>query len=253
MKVALCFYGLLGSVKGKSGDTEKSSSDVLDMTFNHGKKHILDVNDIDIFIHYWDVDLKEEIVSLYKPKGSKFEQTKTFKIEPPLTDTRRVQNHYSRWYSCREVMRLKKAYEIENNFKYDFVALSRQDIAWQTDVDFSKFDTNYFYVPNWRQQFNGAQMGWPHGAYNRSLQDIWCFGNSDDMDRFVDIYENIQQYSIDNPDLMGNKGISNHRLMYHQLVLMKILPLRLKFAFNHDLVERSDMPLVRYKFFGDTT
>jgi hypothetical protein len=150
-------------------------------------------------------------------------------------------------------MRLKKAYEIENNFKYDFVALSRQDIAWQTDVDFSKFDTNYFYVPNWRQQFNGAQMGWPPGAYNRSLQDIWCFGNSDDMDRFVDIYENIQQYSIDNPDLMGNKGISNHRLMYHQLVLMKILPLRLKFAFNHDLVERSDMPLVRYKFFGDTT
>jgi hypothetical protein len=63
----------LGSVKGKSGDTEKSSSDVLDIAFNHVKKHILDVNDIDIFIHSWDVDLKEEIVSLYKPKGSKFE------------------------------------------------------------------------------------------------------------------------------------------------------------------------------------
>ena len=43
MKVALCFYGLLGSVNGRSGDTEKSSSDVLDIAFNHVKKHILDV------------------------------------------------------------------------------------------------------------------------------------------------------------------------------------------------------------------
>ena len=46
MKVALCFYGLLGSVKGKSGDTEKSSSDVLDIAFNHVKIHILYLNDI---------------------------------------------------------------------------------------------------------------------------------------------------------------------------------------------------------------
>ena len=253
MRIALCFYGLIGNIAGKSGDTVTSSSEVLDIAFSHAKKHILDGNDVDVFIHSWDVDLAVQIVDLYKPKLSKFEKTKTFKIEPPLQDTRRVQNHYSRWYSCKEVINLKKLYETENSFTYDFVALSRQDIAWQVDVDFSKFDPEYFHVPNWRQQFNGSPMGYPFGDYSKSLQDIWCFGNSDDMDTLVNIYDNIHQYSIDNPELMGNKGISNHRLLYHQLVVMGILPSKLKFAYNHDMIPISDMPLIRYKYFGDTT
>ena len=34
---------------------------------------------------------------------------------------------------------------------------------------------------------------------------------------------------------------------------MGIIPSKLKFAFNHDVIEKSDMPLVRYKYFNDRT
>lgn len=253
MKVALCFYGLLGGIKGKSGEGIGNSKDVLDLAFPQFKKHILDNNDVDVFIHSWDVNLKQEIVELYNPVSTKFENQKLFYISPPLENTKRVQNHFSRWYSCQEVVKLKTKYEEENKFEYDFVALSRQDIAWQVDVNFSEFDNDCFYVPNWRQQFTGERMGYPHGGYKKSLQDIWCFSNSKYINEFVEIYDKINEYCFENPELMGYKGISNHRLTYYQLVKMGIIPFNLQFAFNFDKIENSDMPIVRHKYFNDRT
>lgn len=250
MKVALCFYGLLGGTKGKAGDKTGSSLDVLNLAYKHFKEHLLDVNDIDVFIHSWDEDLQKEIIELYNPVKSKFEKQKVFSIESPLVDTPRVQNHYSRWYSSKEVIKLKSDYEKENNFKYDFVALSRQDIAWQTNVNFSEYETDCFYVPNWRQHFTGELMGYPYGAYSRSLQDIFFFGNSDDINQVVVIYDNIVKYSKESPQLMGNKGISNHRLLFYQLEKMDFIFSKLRFALKYDRIEKSDMPLVRWKYFN---
>lgn len=253
MKIALCFYGLLGGTKGKAGDRQGSSLDILNLAYPHYKEHILDKNDVDIFIHSWDVNLQEEVIKKYSPKSYKFEPTVKFVIPKPLKDTQRVQNHCSRWYSCQEVNKLKCEYEDKNNFKYDFVMLSRQDIAWETDVIFSDFDPNYFYVANWKHQFNGTPMGYPYGGFNRSLQDIWCFSNSSYMDELCNMYEYIPQYCIENPELMGYKDISNHRLLYYKLLKMGIIPDKLKFTFKHDTIEKSDMPLVRYKYFNDKT
>ena len=101
MKVALCFYGLLGGTKGKSGDKQGSSLDVLNLAFPHYKNHILDKNDVDVFIHSWDEDLQSEIIEKYKPKSYIFEPVAKFEIVPPLEDTQRVQNHCCRWYSCQ--------------------------------------------------------------------------------------------------------------------------------------------------------
>ena len=253
MKVALCFYGLLGGTKGKSGDKQGSSLDVLNLAFPHYKNHILDKNDVDVFIHSWDEDLQSEIIEKYKPKSYIFEPVAKFEIVPPLEDTQRVQNHCCRWYSCQQVNNLKIQYEKNNNFRYDFVMLSRQDIAWGVDVNFSDFSTDYFYVPNWKHQFNGALMGYPYGGYNKSLQDCWCFSNSKNIDELCTVFDYIPQYCIENPELMGYRGISNHRLTYYKLLKMGIIPSKLKFAFNHDVIEKSDMPLVRYKYFNDRT
>lgn len=255
MKIALCFYGLLGGTKGKAGDRQGSSLNVLNLAYPHYKKHILDINDVDVFIHSWDTDLEGEITKKYSPKLSKFEPTLNFPINKPLKDTQRVQNHFSRWYSCKEVTKLKSKYEKDNNFKYDFVMLSRQDIAWQTNVSFADLDPNYFYVANWREQFKGHRKGYPggHGGYARSLQDLWCISNSTDMDELCTLIDHIPQYCTENPELMAMKGISNHRLLYYKLLKMGIIPNRLKFAYNHDMIHKSDMPLVRYKYFNDRT
>lgn len=252
MKVALCFYGLLGGTKGKAGDQQGSSLDVLNLAFPHYKKHILDKNEVDVFIHSWDVGLENEIVSKYSPKLSKFEPTAKFEIPYPLENTQRVQNHCSRWYSCQQVNYLKSQYENEKGFKYDFVMLSRQDIAWNVDIIFNNFDSNYFYVANWKHQFSGIPMGYPYGSYNKSLQDIWCFSNSYHMDELCTMYDYIPQYCLENPELMGYKGISNHRLLYYKLLKMGIIPNKLKFIFNYDRIGKSDMPLIRWKYYKET-
>ena len=181
MKIALCFYGTLGGTTGKAGDRTGSSSDVLKYAHKHYKESILDNNDVDVFIHSWDTQLESEIDSKYKPKGKKFEEQIIFDIPKHLNNDKRTQNHFSRWYSCKESVNLKSQYEKDNEFKYDIVMLARQDLAWNIKIDFNKFDNKYFYVANWYQHHSGEIMGYPWGFYNKSLQDAWCFSNSDNI------------------------------------------------------------------------
>lgn len=72
MKIALCFSGLAGGDKGKSG--EGSPEGVLNISYEYFKKHLLDINDIDIFVHSWSVDCEDQIKNLYNPKKSLFEE-----------------------------------------------------------------------------------------------------------------------------------------------------------------------------------
>ena len=71
-RVALCLFGLVGGVKGCSGDNiATGSEDILRIGYKHCKKRILDKNHcVDVFIHTWSTDLKKEITQLYKPKRS---------------------------------------------------------------------------------------------------------------------------------------------------------------------------------------
>ena len=34
-------------------------------------------------------------------------------------------------------------------------------------------------------------MGYPHGGYNKSLQDFWCFSNSENMDILGELFDDI--------------------------------------------------------------
>ena len=63
MRVALCFYGTLGGIKGKAGDKEGSPLSVLEKAFPHYKERILDKNKVDVFIHSWDKDIEKNIIS----------------------------------------------------------------------------------------------------------------------------------------------------------------------------------------------
>ena len=55
-------------------------------------------------------------------------------------------NGYSRWYSTKKVIELKKKYEIKNNFKYDLVFLTRLDWAFIKPFQLHKKMSNYFVV-----------------------------------------------------------------------------------------------------------
>ena len=151
MKVALCLYGYIGTLKGKTDDFSKKTDEsstgdlVLDLSHKHFKKHILDKNDVDVFIHSWEVDKQDEIKRLYEPKSSHFEKQIVFPDEPILDEwkranvgagdpktpegreksKKRLQAHLSRWYGTGMSVQLKREYE-ERVATIDF--LTHQDV-----------------------------------------------------------------------------------------------------------------------------
>lgn len=73
MKVALCLFGIVGGKEGKDG---KGGNVDYQIAFDHYKKHILDKNDVDVFIHTWSIELEEELKAIYKPKKVFFRNRK---------------------------------------------------------------------------------------------------------------------------------------------------------------------------------
>jgi len=273
MRVALCLSGKIGNTLGKSGN-HMSESKVLQKGFEHYKRHILDKNDIDVFIHCWDKELEEETKTLYEPKKSIFEDQVYFTIpEYVKGDSNRKNNHYSRWYSNREANRIREEYENENNFKYDFVMTTRFDLAWETDILFQDFEDGKFYAGNWssvidndgNDLFKGGRgplydilkhrpdlasklkrtkKGYPNTT--EGLLDLWFITNSQISSRFFNLYDKLDEYNKpENCKTDASGRISNHQLAKHHLEQLHLLD-HLEFKFHMF----DDFPEVRRKYFG---
>ena len=73
------------------------------------------------------------------------------------------------------------------------VMVSRLDLLWFTDVDFSNYDNKYFWVSNWNA--NGISN---RGPYDKQINagtgflDFWFFSNSYHMDKFSYLYDNLE-------------------------------------------------------------
>ena len=63
--------GIIGGEGGKDG-CQNFSLDLI-KPYESIKKNILDVNDVDIFIHSWSLESESDLVKLYSPKKSQFE------------------------------------------------------------------------------------------------------------------------------------------------------------------------------------
>jgi len=267
MKTALCLFGLVGNIKGKAGK-HSSDNELLELCYKHYKEHILDKNDIDVFIHTWDIQFKDRILELYKPKDSIFEKQIQFKTPDYIKSNKlRKNNHYSRWYSAWKSVCLKYRFERMFKFKYDMVMSSRFDQTWETDVVFEKFDPQYFYAGHWCELFDmvgrvfsagqGPLYKWikegrdisdlKHSHYtkeNKGLVDHWFFSNSKYMDKFHTLFLHLDEYLKD-PEASKNGKISNHALAPYHLKKIGLWD-KLKFVFHFF----DDFPLARRKYFG---
>ena len=273
MRTALCLSGKVGNTIGKSG-YHKSEFRVLEKGYQHYKRHLLDKNNIDVFVHCWDTELSSEIEKLYSPIASVYQDQIKFKIPDYVKgESLRKQNHYSRWYSNMAVNNLKKEYENKNNFKYDFVMTTRFDLAWETDVVFSECDPSKFYAGNWsavydvygRDLFKGGRgplydivktkpdqlkklkyglKGFPH--VDEGFLDLWFFTNSELSDKFFDLYKMLDLYcKPGNCPTDSSDSISNHRLSKYHLENLGALD---KLEFKYHMFD--DFPEVRRKYFG---
>lgn len=263
LRTALCLTGMAlhpgkKIVGGQmwNGKTGKRTPVEWTKGLEHYQKHILSKNDIDVFIHSPNVDIEQELKGAYKPKDAIFETDPSFNFPGSKGDrsypdgiTNKTQITAARWYSIQKCMQLKQKYEKENSFKYDMVMIGRFDVAWMIDVDFSKFDPNYFYASNWcvmrlpnghgvRHEdwfFNGwdkktdqnlrhTHIGYMNDPNYQALADYWFFGGSEIMDKFSNLYDNLH--------LFLSQGVpSNHEFALKQLRMIGCLP-KLKFAFH---------------------
>ena len=154
-KAALCLRGAIAKKSkrcGHAGEIYTDTTAYVKYTsiYKSIMKHIVIPNteyDVDIFIHCWNLDLEEEIVTLYKPTKYIFEDNNKYVDE--ISSQCVVPKDFggiSQALSIRKVLELQEQYSITHSIKYDIVVLFRPDVLIWSDMIFSKYDLQYFYT-----------------------------------------------------------------------------------------------------------
>ena len=215
MKAAVCLSGQLRNFKGcyqslYDNIIQPTKADLFVHAWHFSPKETdsfyLNIGD-DITKRFTENGTEEEFLSLYKPKKYKFEEQIEF-------DKNNLRKHItkSRFYGNKIALNLKSSYELENNFKYDWVMISRFDLMWFSKIIFSGYNNKYFYVSNWNN--NGPNNLGPYDKQTHAgsgLLDFWFFSNSNNMNKFA---ECCKSEFIDNffNKASGNNIVSGHRV-----------------------------------------
>ena len=200
MKIALCLYGLQGNLEDKSGSGLKDSN-ILKISHNYWYEYFLSRYDVDVYIHSWEPELEDKLIELYNPIKYKFEKQKVFEIPKHIEGTHtRKQNHYSRWYSQFQCNKLRK----KSNIKYDYIMMSRFDMAWSKYIEFEKLKTGVLYYPGDYLQMN----------HRHKMQDLFHISQDKIMNKFCNLYNKIGEYASRSSKYCNNQrvGISSHRI-----------------------------------------
>jgi|10_taG_2_1085330.scaffolds.fasta_scaffold00033_48 hypothetical protein len=236
MKIALCLFGNVGHQLCQGERKQKKGHDPFEEAFkpkgkgwtnptlgaNAFKKHVMGGHDVDVFLHSWSVDYKQELLDIYKPVDheivvqtqfgsdlakyglvgtdmSKWEMSefakKSYDLLLPsrgsaqaiIDELRELSfRTESRWWSNKRVLELAKAHEAKHGIEYDFILVSRFDNVFTTPLPFSDLDPTKFY--------GSRRFGRPDENY--SYFDYWFVSGSENMGKFAGLYDNRFNYSI---------------------------------------------------------
>jgi len=212
MKIALCLSG---------------QARFLETCFYESMKpNIIDDLNPDVFIHTWDTsdmigqhftngnefpmgdkispDLMEIMIDIYQPKKYIIEPQKYFesnKWNNRLMPSIKSDHLYSMFYSIKESNKLKKQYEHENNFTYDWVIRIRFDMAIPSGpLNLSKLNNNYLWVAT--------------GCFdnNNGYLDSLGYSSSQIMDTYADTFNYIDNIADNNSNMgiCGEYILRNH-------------------------------------------
>ncbi len=189
-RIALCLYGLVGH-EGREGKGK-----VIDYFLPY-EFYDLNLKDeslqIDVFIHSWSYNYKNELIKLYKPTEYLFE-----KPRKEFGDIYGEMNFnaVSQLYTKKKTIELKLEYEKKNNFIYDWVFLSRFDICVKRKVNFNKLDNKKLYLVGPKKH---------HGKFckcrfcddlriDHSINDTIYFSSTQNMDILSKCFDKIKIY-----------------------------------------------------------
>jgi hypothetical protein len=128
--------------------------------YHHDKRIIKPNENVDVFFHTWSTEFEDMLVDIYKPK--KHIAEKQILFNPDSVGKNSIP---SRWWSNATVMKLKRSYEEEMGFKYDWVMLYRFDHIFLVDLLFKNLDNRFMYF----RHTNGlrAPAEYSHGYEGR--------------------------------------------------------------------------------------
>jgi len=258
MKVAICFFGLVGGVVGKDGKGESLDPQI---AYDLNYQNLIKNNEADVFIHSWSVEHKDKILKLYKPKDSVIEKQRIFEPSPKLLNEKGLWNNaktslkkflrpvkhkqqlksrlkevnraYSRWYSTKAVLEMKRKFERENDFEYDAVLVNRLDVGFYTPLEFSDFDLEKFYASHWNDypcRDNNFTLNKENHNTGKGFLDFWFFSNSHNMDSFGSLYDNIDKYSV-SPHNSSYEHVNFLKLNYEYVLYRWV---------DHEMIRRKE-------------
>jgi hypothetical protein len=183
---------------------------------NHVAHFGLGKENVDVFAHLWfdedlvgtnfrndigqgtwpDSELKEWIDQNWRPKKIVYEKPRSFEHmfedtwDPQWPYAHQKDNQISMFYGIEQVMKLKKEYEDENNFEYDYVVRMRTDLTFLKSFgDIVDYDNEYLHVFNVIPGQDWIQTG----VKDFAILDIIAFGGSKVMNKYSTTYSNLQK------------------------------------------------------------
>jgi len=223
MKIAICLHGQPRNYE---------------IGFSHLQREFISKYDTDVFAHTWwsleqvgqyyytgplvkkdykiEANFPEKINNLYHFKDVIYEASKNFNSEKqynvpwPDKHDNTIDSHKSRFYSFKNSLQLCENYEKDNHIEYDWIILTRFEIAIYTMPLLSTLNKDNIYVDNFHS-------GRPY-IFNDNL---WLFGNYkyffknlyDDFDKNYEMMLKKQEspfyHLIQNIDELSNCNIIN--------------------------------------------
>lgn len=186
-------------------------------TFPLLKKYIIDVFNPDIFLTTNNDDNQTEILNVYNPKAYTFDNDinhfpYNYTNCHASTKAVRMFNQFRRIYDCNQ---LKCAYETEHNFVYDLVMRIRFDAFFNRYFQDSEIlDAENFILIPWGWNFTEVS--------SFAKTDIFAMGNSINMNKYSDLYLNLQQYEqqcILHPESLMGYNLQSHNISTKEFII----------------------------------
>jgi hypothetical protein len=226
MKIALCLHGLFNS-------TTDSTSNGVD-GFEYIKENILSKGDVDIYIHSWELDKKDEILNLYKPKSYIFEQQKDFSniindrgLDSLGQTPRPIKNVISHLYSVTEAINLV----LNSKINYDIIIKSRFDLGRINRNTSGPNKHNPFPVQciNLLTEIKDDKLymaNWNH--FNMGPADMWFYGSKNIMKEFTTLFPTLEQemyldsnYHKFATAIENNRGDLSNSIVFYKYWMVK--------------------------------
>jgi hypothetical protein len=194
MKIAACFSGFTRNFED---------------TYPYFKKKLFDVYDVDVFVfgspNKFGLEHNKDIIdNTYRPKKIILENDLFWSSSISLDQKYDFKDSVMRmWYNIMGSDNLRKEYENENNFKYDYVIRMRFDYFFlrtleEVGIDLNEIDDNSVSIP---YRWNFSEV------HPKAKCDMFAIGTSNSMNKYCSLLKHIDKFSYSGPK--NNRGTSH--------------------------------------------